>query len=333
MPAGKTMRGAMILGHSARRRIYPEPVVSRISEHVEWVSEPLSAAEAREKLAALRDAEVIFSGWQGLELTGEVLQALPELKLVLYGAGSLRGIVTEAFWKRGITICSAVAANAVPVAEYVLSQILFGLKRGWAHAARCKRGGRELLPMPGAFGSTVGLVSLGTVGRLVCRLLRAFDIRVIAYDPFVAEAEAAGLGVTPRTLEEVFRESEVVSLHIPDLPETKGMITGRHIESMRPNAVLVNTARGSVVREAEMCEALASRSDVWAVLDVTHPEPPEPDSPLYRLPNVVLTPHIAGSMDGECARMGLYMAEELERFVAGKPLKWTVDEKRFRVMA
>ena len=102
---------------------------------------------------------------------------------------------------------------------------------------------------------------------------------------------------------------------------------------MRPNAVFINTARGAAVREKEMYEVLERRPDLWAILDVTDPEPPDPDSPLYRLPNVVLTPHIAGSLDGECARMGLYMTEELERFIAGEPLKWAVSEEQFHVMA
>jgi phosphoglycerate dehydrogenase-like enzyme len=128
-------------------------------------------------------------------------------------------------------------------------------------------------------------------------------------------------------LDELFRRADVVSLHTPLLKETEGMITGAHLASMKPGATFINTARGAIVREKEMIEALKKRPDLQAVLDVTHPEPPEPGSPLYTLPNVILTPHIAGSMDGECRRMGRYMVEELRRFVDGKPLRWQITRE------
>jgi phosphoglycerate dehydrogenase-like enzyme len=146
-----------------------------------------------------------------------------------------------------------------------------------------------------AYGSTVGLVSLGMVGRLVRERLRPFDLRVVACDPYVTSEEAHVLGVDLIPLEDLFASSEVVSLHAPWLPETEGMIQGSHLASMKRNATLINTSRGAVVREAEMVEILEARPDLWAVLDVTHPEPREPGSRLYDLPNVVLTPHIAGT--------------------------------------
>ncbi len=106
------------------------------------------------------------------------------------------------------------------------------------------------------------------------------------------------------------------------------MITGAHFASMKPNACFINTARGAVVREQEMIEVLKQRADLYAILDVTHLEPPEPDSPLYALPNVVLTPHIAGSLDRECQRMGRIVVEELERYLRGEPLKWAISREQ-----
>jgi phosphoglycerate dehydrogenase-like enzyme len=120
---------------------------------------------------------------------------------------------------------------------------------------------------------------------------------------------------------ELFESSEVVSLHAPLLSETEGMILGSHLASMKRNATLINTSRGAIVREAEMVETLEERPDLWAVFDATHPEPPEPDSRLYGLPNVVLTPHIAGSLGSECRRMGRLVVDELRRYVAGEPLE------------
>ncbi len=263
--------------------------------------------------------------------------------MVFYGAGSVRSIVSDAFWERGCRITSAYAANAVPVAEYTLSQILFSLKRGWYYVLESKkRGGYVqksgisggLSPfMPGAYRSTVGIVSLGMIGRLVCEHLRRFDVQVLAYDPFCSDAEAAELGVKLCSLEELFRRSDVVSLHTPWLKETEGMITGDHVAAMKENATFINTSRGAVVREGEMTAVLRERSDIYAVLDVTYPEPPEAGSPLFSLPNVVLTPHIAGSMAGECRRMGRYMVDELKRYQNDEPLKWEITREKAGKMA
>ncbi len=237
-----------------------------------------------------------------------------------------------------IPITSAYAANAVPVAEYTLSQILFCLKRGWQHALAIKRAHSygeppQHLPVPGAYGSTVGIVSLGMIGRMVCRHLQRFDLHVLAYDPFATAQDAAELQVELCSLEDLFRRADLVSLHTPLLPETIGLITGEHLASMKPGACLINTARGAIVREAEMIEVLAQRPDLFALLDVTYPEPPQPGSLLYTLDNVVLTPHIAGSLDGECRRMGRIVVDELRRFVAGEPLQWSVDHAQAAHMA
>jgi phosphoglycerate dehydrogenase-like enzyme len=129
------------------------------------------------------------------------------------------------------------------------------------------------------------------------------------------------------SLEELFRESDVVSLHAPHTDETDGMITGEHIASMKRGATFINTARGGIVREEEMLEVLRKRPDLTAVLDVTEPEPAAADSPVFALPNVVLTPHIAGSLGLECRRMGRYMVDELRRYLNGEPLRWQVTRE------
>jgi phosphoglycerate dehydrogenase-like enzyme len=283
----------------------------------------------------LAEAEVILSGWGAPAMDGGFLAAAPNLRVVLYGAGSIRRVATPAFWERDLRITSAYAANAVPVSEYALTVILFSLKRGWHFAFSAQR--EKALPrqgqVSGAYGSTVGLVSLGMVGRLVRERLRPFDLRVVAYDPFVTPEEAHVLGVDLMSLEDLFASSDVVSLHVPLLPETEGMILGSHLASMKRNATLINTSRGAVVREAEMVEVLGERPDLWAVLDVTPPEPPEPDSRLFDLPNVVLTPHIAGSLGNECRRMGRLVVDELRGYVAGEPLKHEITRERAALMA
>jgi len=125
----------------------------------------------------------------------------------------------------------------------------------------------------------------------------------------------------------------VVSLHAPWLDETVGMIQGDHFAAMKHDATFINTARGAIVREDEMIAVLQDRPDLWALLDVTYPEPPVPGSPLYTLPNVVLTPHIAGSLDNECRRMGRLAVEDLRKFVNGEALTWEIGREQAAIMA
>ena len=322
-------KALMVLDPHSRDLIYGPDERRDLDALVEWVGPP----QTRDTVLAcsgLRAAEWIFSGWGMASLTPALLEAAPALRWILYGAGSIRGFMTDAAWDRGLRVTSAYAANAVPVAEFSLAQILLSLKRVWTYVIRGKLEGKAVarIPVPGAYGSVVGLVSLGMIGRRVAELLRAFDVKVIAYDPFVAPAAAAALGVELVSLEDVFGRAEVVSLHTPWLKETEGLITGAHFEAMKPGAAFINTARGAVVRESEMIAVLQRRPDLTAVLDVTYPEPPVAGSPLYTLPNVILTPHIAGSMDNECRRMGRYMVEEAGRLLRGEPLKWAISREQ-----
>lgn len=318
-------KGLFILEQESFEWIYGPAEQREIRALVDVYALPQTSASIQRNLSLLQEAEVIFTGWGAPIMDEAFLAAAPSLRAVFYGAGSIRGFTTEAFWKRGIQVTSASFFNAMPVAEYVLGTILLSLKHFWRYSTQTRGGagwlGDAPRAVPGCYGSTVGMVSFGRVARRTLELLQPFDVRCVVTCPFLTEAEAAGLNVERRTLDEVFEESDVVSLHTPDLPETRGMITGRHFASMKYGATFINTARGALVREEEMIEVLQKRPDLTAVLDVTSPEPPARDSLLLSLPNVVLTPHIAGSMGKECTRMGRFMVEELHRYLAGMPLE------------
>ena len=324
------LKAVFLLDARSYKKIYPPEVRARISQLVDIYAPPQTAEMVAENSTVLNECEAIFSGWGHPVFTSELLQAAPKLKIVFYGAGTIKALVTDAFWKRGVRITSAWAANAVPVVEYCLAQILLGLKTTWQQVNLCRseRTFRQL-PMAGAFGSTVGLVSLGMIGRQLVKRLRTFEVNLIAYDPYVKAYPV----VTMCSLEQVFQQSDVVSVHTPWLPETFGLITGAHLASMKPYSTFINTSRGAIIREQEMIAVLQDRPDLVAVIDVTYPEPPVPESPLYTLPNVILTPHLAGSMDGECRRMGQYMIAELERYLAGKPLRYELTRRKVVRMA
>ena len=327
------LRGLYVLNPAAHDAVYGPRERDRIARHVDLAaSGPLTGGELAARPGRLRGVDVILSGWGGPRLDAALLARADRLRAVFYGAGSIKGVMTDAAWDRGIAVTTAAAANAVPVAEFTVAQIVMGLKRVWQSAAamRRDRAFRRPTDPPGCYGSTVALLSLGLIGRMVAGRLRdGFDLRVIAYDPFAPADVAAELGVELVGLDEAFASADLVSVHTPWLPETEGMIRGGHVRSMRPGATLLNTARGAVIDERELAEALRDRPDLLAILDVTHPEPPPPRSPLWDLENVILTPHTAGSLGRECRRMGAVMAAEVERFARGEPLAWGVTREQF----
>jgi len=294
-----------------------------------------SQAEIAARPEVLADVEFIYSSWGAPCLDEAFLNATPNLKAFFYAAGSIKGFVTEAFWERNIPITSAVKMNAIPVAEFALGEIILSQKWVWKYNQQIREL-RDFPPdrqPPGLYGRTVAIISLGTIGCLVAEKLRHFDVRVIAYDPFASAEEASKLGVKLVSLEEAFATADVVSLHTPLLEETTGMIDGKLLSSMKKGAVFINTARGGLVKEPEMIEALSRRGDLFALIDHTTDEPPAKDSRLYTLPNVRLTPHIAGSTGSEIRRMGHCMVEEVRRFLNGEPLQWQITREKEKILA
>ncbi len=309
---------------------------ARLAASLDFVAPPLTGAELARSVAPLDSVEVIVSSWSMPEMDDRMLARFPKLRVIFHAAGSVKPFVTEALWRRGIRVSSAARVNAIPVAEFTLSQVVFCLKHGWQRVLEFKAGSefrRQDEHVPGAYDATIGLLSLGHTGRLVAERLRALDVTVLGYDPYVSPDEARELGVKLCELDEVFGRSDVVSCHTPLLPETTQMIRARHFSLMRSGASFINTARGAVVHEAEMISVLRDRPDLFAVLDVTFPEPPATDSPLRTLPNVVVTPHIAGSLGREYQRIGRMMAEEVERYLKGNPLMGEVTPRQIPLIA
>jgi phosphoglycerate dehydrogenase-like enzyme len=327
--------GLIILDSHAFESIYGQEHLEMISRRVRLLAPPMTRTEALRHPDLLAQVDVIFSGWGAPTMDASFLAVAKKLKAVFYGAGTIRYFTSDEFWARDIAVSSAYAMNAVPVAEYTLGTILLSLKNYWFHAFEIKRARRltERVRCAGGYGSKVGLISLGMIGRLVRERLRTFDVEVLAYDPYVDPVEAAKLGVELVSLDELFSECDVVSLHTPWLKETEGMIEGRHFERMKPRASFINTARGAIVRESEMTEVLQRRTDLTALLDVTWPDPPAEDSLLWTLPNVIITPHIAGSRDRECRRMGRLMIDEFDRWNRGEPLQWAISAEKSLVLA
>ncbi|QMU74072.1 hydroxyacid dehydrogenase [Streptacidiphilus sp. P02-A3a] len=291
--------------------------------------EPLTEFDSPRARAALAGAEVLLTGWGSPPLDAAALALAPRLRLVAHAAGSVKGHVTGAVFDRGISVTSAAWANALPVAEYTLAMILLANKAvpALAREYRARRADLELTRRDPGFGNhrrTVGLVGASLIGRRVLELLSPFDLDVLVSDPYLDPGEALRLGARPVGLRELFAASDVVSLHAPATPETRDLVDAPLLAALRDGATLINTARGSLVDQSALVRELRT-GRISAVLDVTEPEITEPGSPLWDLPNVVLTPHLAGSLGTELFRLGDAAVDEVLRAAAGLPPAHPVD--------
>ncbi len=283
--------------------------------------EPVGDLSSAEALASLAQADVIVGHWGCPTLTEEVLAAAPRLALFAYAAGTVKWQVTDAVWSSDIRVTSAAAANAVPVAEYTVASILFANKGVFSFAARERDPDVDVAIDPsriGNLGRRVGLVGASHVGRLVIELLGPYDLELAVADPFLSDADAVELGVTRMELDELCAWAELLSLHAPEVESTKGMIGAAQLAALSDGATLVNTARGGLVDETALIAEL-STGRISAVLDVTVEEPTPADSPLRRMPNVFLTPHVAGAAGTEMVRLADLAVQEVERWARGEP--------------
>ncbi|MFJ8824952.1 hydroxyacid dehydrogenase [Streptomyces sp. NPDC102467] len=311
------------MGAQVVERVFPPDLRERLGRSTRLASAPLTGAldgpDAAEVLAA---TEILVTGWDCPPLTDRVLAAAPRLRAVMHAAGSVRPIVTDAVWERGLLVSSAADANAGPVVAFTLAAITFAAKGALSAAAGYATAWPGFTERTGADARVVGIIGASRIGRRVIEALRADSAgyRVLLCDPYVDEGEAARLGVERVGLAELCRRSTVVSVHAPQLPETQGMLSTEMLALIPDGGVVINTARGSLL-DTEALAAECGSGRLSAYLDVTHPEPLPAGHPLLALPNVLVTPHIAGAQGSEVRRLGVYAVEEVERFVRGAVLR------------
>ncbi|MFD0673045.1 hydroxyacid dehydrogenase [Cohnella sp. GCM10027633] len=282
-----------------------------------------SPEEAAELIAG---ADIVVTSWGCPSLDASILDRAPNLQLIAHAAGTVKPIASPAVAQRGIRVCSANDALARGVAETALGLAIVSLKNIWQLARNTREGEwdrqRELVRE--LYEVNVGIIGAGLSGKHLIRLLQSFQVRVLVHDPFVSEADIRAMGAVKVDLDELLRESDVVSVHAPSIPETDRMINERTLRLMKDDAVLINTARGSLIDEEALAAELR-KGRLWACLDVTEPEPPAIDHPFRSLPNVTLIPHIAGATNNGLYRIGDYLTRELELFVQGEPLRGEVN--------
>ena len=321
-------------------RAYGADIRARLAEKTELLPGyyDASALKNGEYPDALKDAEYVFSTWGMPELDeDEIARLTPRLKAVFYAAGSVRYFAVP-FLEREVRIFSAWGANGVPVAEFTEAQIILAnkgffqsLHRGGSPAWTEHDAGR---PYPGNYGAKIGIIGAGMIGSMVIERLKSHVLEAEVFDPFLSEERADRLGVRKAaTLPELFADCRVVSNHLANNPQTVGMIDKACFDRMDPRGVFINTGRGQQVVEADLIAALKEYPERAAVLDVTWPEPPEEGSELLTLPNVFLTPHVAGSLGAEVRRMGEYMYGEFDAVINGGAPRYEVSKKMLETMA
>lgn len=314
------MRAALLMDPALVPFVFDPAARSRLAEllDIEW--------DASTSAAGIPDptgVELLIAGWGATPAGQHDLAPFTRLRAVVHWGGGI-GWLDEQAAGRGIPISTAKAANAIPVAEFTHAMIALAAKDAfWLSRRYCTEQGfiarEQAAPRAGLYDTTIGIVGASAIGTLVMQKLRENDVRVLLYDPYASSTDAAALGAElVDDLVDLAARSDVLSIHVPEMPSTVGMVSADVLAALRDGGTVINTARGPLVDQDALVAEL-QRGRLRAILDVTDPDPLPAGHVLYTLPNVFLTPHLAGSMGTELRRLGESALVEIERFVAGDP--------------
>lgn len=293
-----------------------ESTVEALGDQVEvrWVDGP-----DREKLlAAVPEADAILVR-SATTVDAEVLSAAPKLKIVARAGVGLDNVDVDAATERGVLVVNAPTSNIHSAAEHALALLLSAARQIPAADASLREHTWKRSSFSGTeiFGKTVGVVGLGRIGQLVAQRLAAFGAHIVAYDPYVSAARAAQLGIELLSLDELLGRADFISVHLPKTPETAGLIDKEALAKTKPGVIIVNAARGGLVDEAALADAIISGHVRAAGIDVYSKEPCT-DSPLFDLPQVVVTPHLGASTEEAQDRAGTDVAASVKLALAGE---------------
>jgi len=333
---------AMFLSNSGQKGVhsaYSADTLNQLSDLLD-LDDTVYDIDSLDAITASQ-AEIIFSTWGMPQFSeSEVRQNFPKAKILFYAAGSVQDFAAP-FLNCGIRVVSAWAANAIPVAEFTFAQIILANKGYLQNQHAIKEQGYNVANAftrnnsRGTFDCTLGIIGAGMIGKKVIEMFNACGVRVniLVYDPFLSEDTARSLGVTFCSLEELFKESHVISNHLANNPQTVGILSYDLFRHMKPSATFINTGRGAQVVEADLIRALNEFPTRSAFLDVTDPEPPVEGHAFYSMHNVFLTSHISGSFGDETYRLGEFMLDELKSYLERKELEYEVTLQMLETMA
>jgi D-3-phosphoglycerate dehydrogenase / 2-oxoglutarate reductase len=281
-----------------------------------------SASNQAERAEMVRDAEVLVVG--AAPISRDLLSGWPRLKGLIRSGIGVDAVDVAAATDLGIVVGNVPEFCTEEVAEHALA-LLFAVARKIALIDRLVRQGQwkgliatTILPIYRLSGKTMGVAGLGKIGRNTAKKAQALGMKVIGYDPYLSPVAAAAIGVPLLSLDELLRQSDVVSMHVPLTPETKHLINARTLALMKPHSILINVARGKVVDETALLAALESGHLAGAGLDVLEQEPPSPSNGLFRFDNVVFTSHYASCGVESYAEMRRHVSEQAAEILRGE---------------
>lgn len=286
-----------------------------------------NGADPAELIESIADVDAIMVR-SATKVTADVVAAAPRLKVVARAGVGLDNVDVKAATQAGVMVVNAPTSNIVSAAEHAIG-LLLATARSVPAADTSLRGGewkRSSFSGVELYEKTLGVVGLGRIGVLVAQRLSAFGMHVIAYDPFVPAARAAQMGVRLVALQDLLAEADVLTVHLPKTPETVGLIDSDALSAMKPTAILINAARGGIVDESALYDALADGTIAAAGLDVFAKEPCT-DSPLFTLPNVVVTPHLGASTEEAQEKAGVAVARSVRLALTGELVPDAVNVK------
>jgi glyoxylate reductase len=256
-------------------------------------------------------------------INGAVLDREPQLKVVSNFAVGYDNVDVPAATERGVAVCNTPDTLTETTADFAFALLMASARRivegmDYVRAGKWQTWGPKLLLGRDLYGATLGIVGFGRIGREVAKRARGFDMNVLAYDAYQDESAAQELGVTYKPLDDLLRQSDFVTLHVALTSETAGMIGKRELDLMKPEAILVNAARGPVIDTDALVAALRSGNIGGAALDVTDPEPLPADHPLVSLPNAIVVPHIASATVATRDRMAEMAARNVVAVLRGE---------------
>ncbi len=294
-----------------------ETAVGRVTYNT--TGKPLTSAQLQ---ALLPDVDGFIAGLD--EIDAAAIAAARCLRVIArYGVG-INNVDLAAARAQGVVVTNTPGANSAAVAELTIGLLLNLLRPIQRAAAETRQGGWPRLNGVSLVGKTVGLVGLGAIGKEVARRLAGFDCAVVAHD-VVADADFARRhAVTLVTLADLLAQSDIVSLHLPVLPETRQMVNAAFLQQMKPGAYLINTSRGELVDEMALLDALVNGRLAGAALDAFQQEPPGADNPLLALPQVIATPHMGAHSDGATNAMGRMALDDCLAVLRGEEAKYRV---------
>ncbi len=292
--------------------------IAILQETAQVILSPGSSEE--DMITAGKDSEAIIIRYNGA-ITERVMEACPKLKCVARHGVGVDNVDVQTATRLKLPVLYTPGANHDAVAEHTIGLMLAVTKRLVVSDHAMRRGRWHDLRkarLTDLKGRTLGLVGLGRIGSRVAQLARAFGMELLAYDAYLAPDEIERRGAKATGFNDLLTRSDIVSLHVPLSPETRHLIGTRELQLMKRGAILINTARGALIDEKALYDALKTSALAGAGLDVFEPEPPEPGSPLFQLDNVVLSPHMAGATHGAMRNMAIIVATEVVKVLKGE---------------